>query len=743
MARDGDVPMAPASSARGPSGPTKEEMAHQIQALQAQLEEANVKLAKKITINAPEPYKGERGKLNNFLGQVELYVANYPPGALTESGKVMMAASYLREKAFEWFEPHMTEWSGTQGSPSEPTTKRIFSSYTYFTEALQQRFGDVDRKRATERKIWHLTQKGSASEYASKFQAYIGTAQWQDEDTNMALFERGLKVEVQYELVKAGPYKNLVTMIQKAIQIDNQLYEFRKIKQGSKHVRYASHSGRRNHDDEDRMELDATIPRKGDTEEIKKCREKNLCFNCQKPGHKANKCPQKKHKKQLRATKIKTESDEKGRGGYNQQHQLRATIQKGPAEKKRMEQHKKLHWVDCEARQQRVTGNKLTAISCYQHWHEKMKDVKNPQHPQHSDLPTWECDCKLHLLLQEAHKEATRKNMDHFQHGQWGCEVEACQRCYEEWTDPEIPDETPELSADEYVEVEPLTIREKGKEIECLPAYGMTECENPACSECKEISLAEEQDPSDTIAEASKIREQIHQRMNRQLEIEINHTHTFTRCRDDNCSSGIGDIILTGNGTHPEWGNQGKTVLSCLNCDQHRLGALPYDNTGEPRDETDTSDSRHPLHGWTSWAFCWDDDCKTHLSDKMGADYWPRRIRKAEKKNSDDSDSGSETMTYSINQHHWHEGKGRLHRCRKARCDKRVAEITMDPTWKYEAIELRKLLGRSADGYKTWLFLIAHWTRIKEGAAHDPLWIIKDLDSKNDEVSTNKGPVRH
>src|SRR4051812_39940491 len=110
MANDKDA-MSIAGSARASAGPTKEDMGRIIMELQQKLEMAEAKLAKKVAFNAPETYKGERGKLNNFLGQVELFMANYPTGALTETGKVMLAASYLRDRAFEWFEPYMKEWT--------------------------------------------------------------------------------------------------------------------------------------------------------------------------------------------------------------------------------------------------------------------------------------------------------------------------------------------------------------------------------------------------------------------------------------------------------------------------------------------------------------------------------------------------------------------------------------------------------------------------------------------------------
>jgi len=45
----------------------------------------------------------------------------------------------------------------------------------------------------------------------------------------------------------------------------------------------------------------------------------------------------------------------------------------------------------------------------------------------------------------------------------------------------------------------------------------------------------------------------------------------------------------------------------------------------EEAEITDMSDTRHPKHGTMSWTACYDDNCYTHLGDKQGAGWFPRR----------------------------------------------------------------------------------------------------------------------
>jgi hypothetical protein len=54
-----------------------------------------------IKVNPLEPFDGDRIKLSSFLGQVKLYIAMIRSGTMNETQLVMLAGSYLRDKAFE------------------------------------------------------------------------------------------------------------------------------------------------------------------------------------------------------------------------------------------------------------------------------------------------------------------------------------------------------------------------------------------------------------------------------------------------------------------------------------------------------------------------------------------------------------------------------------------------------------------------------------------------------------------
>ncbi|KAI1932696.1 hypothetical protein LOZ66_006803 [Ophidiomyces ophidiicola] len=55
----------------------------------------------KTKINPPELFKREQGKLQSFLGQLQIYMDMRGKEFDTNKDKVMMVASYLRESAFD------------------------------------------------------------------------------------------------------------------------------------------------------------------------------------------------------------------------------------------------------------------------------------------------------------------------------------------------------------------------------------------------------------------------------------------------------------------------------------------------------------------------------------------------------------------------------------------------------------------------------------------------------------------
>ncbi|RJE17340.1 Retrotransposon gag protein, partial [Aspergillus sclerotialis] len=184
----------------------------------------------KIQGRAPDTFDGTPSKMDHFLGQLSIYFGSTGE-TLTGNQKVMIAASYLRGSALDWFQTYLDEWEVNKCA-NDSEKRQVMTEYSQFRNAIAGVFGDIDRKKNAERKLHHLVQRGKASEYAREFLKWTRQAGWDDDDTNMGLYERGLRPEVQYEVVKGGPYEDLPTLIMHSVRIDNQLYELRQLRQG-------------------------------------------------------------------------------------------------------------------------------------------------------------------------------------------------------------------------------------------------------------------------------------------------------------------------------------------------------------------------------------------------------------------------------------------------------------------------------------------------------------------------------
>ena len=82
----------------------------------------------------------------------------------------------------------------------EDETNEIFQSYEVFKKKLTQTFGDLDKKRAAERKIMALRQTTSVREYMVQFQKYASKTKW-DEDALIVQYNRGLKDKVKGDYI--------------------------------------------------------------------------------------------------------------------------------------------------------------------------------------------------------------------------------------------------------------------------------------------------------------------------------------------------------------------------------------------------------------------------------------------------------------------------------------------------------------------------------------------------------------
>ena len=243
-----------------------------------------------------EHFEGNRAKLGFFLTQLKAVFKLQPNKYPRPADKVLFAAMQLRGPAFAWFQPTMDDW--LESETPDPETTEMFRAFPNFEGAIKQVFGIGDgEERAAARAIHRLKQKGSAAQYYSQFKQLAARLDWNNDAFGSAYYE-GLKDAVKDQMINEIPeqYKELVD---KSIEIDNRLYE-RRMEKGGWAGR--GRSGRNNTQNYgDPMDLDMIEkPRpsrpngnhgrtRGRNERDKR-REKGLCFNCGKSGHRAREC---------------------------------------------------------------------------------------------------------------------------------------------------------------------------------------------------------------------------------------------------------------------------------------------------------------------------------------------------------------------------------------------------------------------------------------------------------------------
>jgi len=295
------------------------EMQDHIEQLEAQLQ-APPRVTPATTIPAVKVHKAEcfdgtRSKLRAFLTQMDMHIDVNNNVLRTQASRVIFVSTYLRDRAFEWFEPILREYYNKARDNWGNITKEVFSDtdgYEKFRSHLNKTFGDVDATRTAERKLRHLRQTTSAVAYASEFQQITSHLDW-DEEAYVAIFEDGLREEVKDELVRVDRPTDLSRMIELAVKIDNRLYERRQERDDTRkwrqtgqkyYPKYRTNHSQgqpmvtRTNDDPygpRPMDLDATRHRKIPEEEKKRRQRDRLCFYCGREGHTAWYCPNKRN----------------------------------------------------------------------------------------------------------------------------------------------------------------------------------------------------------------------------------------------------------------------------------------------------------------------------------------------------------------------------------------------------------------------------------------------------------------
>ena len=112
-------------------------------------------------LHKPEPYDGkDRSKCQTFISQVKLYISGNAEIFPNEEAKVLFAATYLRDKAFTWFEPRMNK-------PEDPN----LHNFELFCQSLLHSLGDPELKKTMMRRLKGLKQTSSVANYRTEFES--------------------------------------------------------------------------------------------------------------------------------------------------------------------------------------------------------------------------------------------------------------------------------------------------------------------------------------------------------------------------------------------------------------------------------------------------------------------------------------------------------------------------------------------------------------------------------------------
>jgi hypothetical protein len=199
--------------------PSSEGLAHAVQVLQQQFENLQIsqsniaptpppRIAK---VNNPDPYYGDRSKLQIFISQLALKFSANSHEFPSDQVKLSYAGSYLRGDAFAWFAPQVKE-----------TGEVDYATYAEFVKGLRDAFGDPDEVATAEREIQELRQgTGTCSTYYAQFTRIMSKLDWNDA-TKIYMFRRGLREELKDLLVGKDHSQEFVVFVKQCITLDNE-----------------------------------------------------------------------------------------------------------------------------------------------------------------------------------------------------------------------------------------------------------------------------------------------------------------------------------------------------------------------------------------------------------------------------------------------------------------------------------------------------------------------------------------
>ncbi|SPC60939.1 uncharacterized protein UHOD_11199 [Ustilago sp. UG-2017b] len=143
----------------------------------------NASVQQGLCSKEPEVFAGERGHLEPFLAQVDVFLRLNPGRFINDSDLILWLSTLLRGVAHQWFYPHL----------SAVNPPAWLTDYPLFINQLHVVFGDSDRIATAKREIEALSQTTSEN--------------------------------VKDDLSRSGKPTDLETLIQRSLEIDNRIAE--------------------------------------------------------------------------------------------------------------------------------------------------------------------------------------------------------------------------------------------------------------------------------------------------------------------------------------------------------------------------------------------------------------------------------------------------------------------------------------------------------------------------------------
>lgn len=250
-------------------------------------------------LQKPPEYDGkDRKECHTYISHLKHFIAGnyqlFPDGR----SKVTFAVSFLRGRAFSWFDPYLSK-------PAEP----INADFDLFCQELIKNLGDPDRHRTLTRELLNLKQTGSAAAYTAQFYQVSAFLEWNDQALSDQYYT-GLKSEVKDALAYSNENPATLKLLSDlAIRLDNRLFDRKADKASVPSARSSTATPRVITSPAPRvdtpMDIDGIYTRKFKPltdDEKKRRRDLNLCMYCGAPGHKAGECPKKSSPARIRAT---------------------------------------------------------------------------------------------------------------------------------------------------------------------------------------------------------------------------------------------------------------------------------------------------------------------------------------------------------------------------------------------------------------------------------------------------------